>query len=49
MKIDNLENIIIKLGEYPNESTLIQELINSRENDIQVLRKKHNMPALEHV
>ena len=49
MKINNVENIIIKVGVDPSDSNSIQELIKSKENDIQVLRKKLNMPTLEHV
>lgn len=49
MKIDELEQLIIKLGENPKEATSIQDLIKSRDIEIQVLRRKLKMHNIEHL
>jgi hypothetical protein len=48
-RIEELEKWIIELGANPRDEASIQALINTKDKEIQVLKKKLNIPGIEHV
>jgi hypothetical protein len=49
MRIEELENWVIGLGENPEDVEFIQALIKTKENEIRKLNKNLNILGIDHV
>ena len=47
-RINHMEDLIVKLGIYPNDVDVGKENIKNSNVDIQALRKKLKLPTIEH-
>jgi hypothetical protein len=49
IQINELERKIISLGEDPKNMTIVGDLIKEKDNEIKILKKKINVPDVQHV
>ena len=49
IQINELERKIISLGEDPKNLTIVEDLIKEKGNEIKILKKKLNVPNIQHV
>jgi hypothetical protein len=49
IQINELERKIISLGEDPKNMTVVGDLIKEKDNEINILKKKINVPDVQHV
>jgi hypothetical protein len=49
IRVEELEQWITDLGVNPRDEASVQALIKTKYKDIQVLKKKHNIPGIDHV
>jgi len=47
-RINALEDLVIKLRLYPNDVSVVEEIIKTKNVDIQALRKQLKLPTKEH-
>jgi len=49
LQINELERKIISLGEDPKNLTIVGDLIKEMDNEINILKRKLNVPNVQHV
>jgi chromosome segregation ATPase len=49
MRVEELEQWVMDLGENPQDATSVQALMKTKDTKIQALKKRLNIPGIEHV